>query len=88
MKSKSIATDGSVSPDETFESREYVRVDGSSQIGAELQGRLAEVCDECVECEDDGPLAEYGFACIEEVDGECVDHDFGPERTKIRQKSP
>lgn len=55
---------------------DYVQVDNSSQIGTELQELLTEICNECVECEEDGLLAKYEFDCVEEIDGECVGYDF------------
>ena len=30
----------------------------------------------CVECTTDGLLAKYEFACVEEVEGDCVEYDF------------
>jgi len=30
----------------------------------------------CVECTTDDLLAKYEFACVEEIEGECVEYDF------------
>jgi hypothetical protein len=54
---------------------DYVQTDAES-IGATLQGILSEICEECAECDVDGRLAKYEFACVETVDDECVDYDF------------
>ena len=60
---------------------DFVPVEEESNLGAELETLISEVCEECVDCAVDGRLAKYEFACVEtDPDtGECLAYDFVPE---------
>ena len=60
---------------------DFVAVQNASNLGAELEALISEVCEECVDCSVDGQLAKYEFACVEtDPDtGECLAYDFVPE---------
>jgi hypothetical protein len=55
--------------DMTFNGNAYSYTNGDMATGVIID----ETCDECTSEE---LLAKYEFACVEEVDGECVDYDF------------
>lgn len=60
---------------------DFIAVGEASNLGAELETLISEVCDECVDCSVDGQLVKYEFACAEtDPDtGECLAYDFTPE---------
>jgi hypothetical protein len=60
---------------------DFVAVQDASNLGAELETLISEVCDECADCSVDGRLAKYEFACVEtDPDtGACLAYDFVPE---------
>ena len=59
---------------------DFVPVEDASNLGAELESLISEVCEECVDCAVDGQLAKYEFACVEtDPDtGDCLAYDFVP----------
>ncbi|RLM67296.1 VWA domain-containing protein [Halorubrum sp. Atlit-8R] len=57
---------------------DFVAVREASNLGAELESLISEVCAECTDCTADGRLAKYEFDCVEtDPDtGECIAADF------------
>ena len=60
---------------------DFVAVQDASNLGADLETLISEVCEECADCTVDGRLAKYEFACVEAAPdtGECLAYDFVPE---------
>lgn len=67
-----LQTEVASSPDD------FVAVEDASDLGTELEALISEVCEECVDCTDEGQLAKYEFACVETdpETGECLGYDF------------